>query len=677
MEKIEEIYKPIGEQIRILRQEKGFETLTKFNKYLEELSYNFSYSMLQNIEKGTRRITLEHIIAISEVLGVPIADILKPLDIHRVRGLDMLEDSIVGDITTPGNDLHAVVIGDINIDLVCESAGLTEFLRNIEQERKSWHFHGKYNTEFGGVGVLFAFKALAAGFEKASLIGKIGGSSPEAYDPFGQYVMTELKDAGINTKHVTVSSAQTGTAILFREKINGGADKLLTFTAKPTANQKLMASDVDAAREIIANADVVHISGYCFDERKEASRQLIELGSNFDVPVALDIVDEMYPLDRRPPLLPEEELKEVISKTEIIIGEEPTLLALVKSSQPVKNDPLKAQLLSSLHQFCEILIIRDGETRLLDESLTQNEEHLYDSQILSVEYNREIQYVRAPTGYSESALEERRGYGDRLTTAILFHLLSPKALVITSFPIKEHLLKSDILRRKFHFLQRSIDGDPPSSTEPKTLEDVHEWLRNIINKQINETKNIIGENRRQFRNVEVIFALENAIFLKNSDNETGLLLQRPVDEESAKKILKVLNDKKHLFINCIGVYNLRSNREEDVEVVDTEVKLKKLNELEIEEYVKQERFKDMPCGYGLDLIQGSVNLDNIRGIPRDPLINYFSDRLKISDALSRREDIVHEAYSLVEKIKQEMEINKEWNWGLLEPEKSSENQEEE
>lgn len=165
------IDKLIGEQIRSLRKREGFNKLTDFKNEVKDLSY----SMLQMIERGDRGCSPENLEKIAEALGVSVAEILEPWEIHRIRGRSEVEDSQRDPKILSGNGLRALAMGDINIDW---TSYLSESEANMSSPKKEYRYvYSDAERELGGVGALFALKARSAGFENVSLIGAIGGRS--------------------------------------------------------------------------------------------------------------------------------------------------------------------------------------------------------------------------------------------------------------------------------------------------------------------------------------------------------------------------------------------------------------------------------------------------------------------------------------------------------------------
>jgi ribokinase len=107
--------------------------------------------------------------------------------------------------------------------------------------------HGRsFTTGFGGKGANQAVMAARRGAE-VRFISRVGN------DPFGRDMLDHFRNEGIDVRHVTVSEGiSTGVAVITID-----ARGRNTIVVVPGANGLLTASDVEAAREVIATADVL------------------------------------------------------------------------------------------------------------------------------------------------------------------------------------------------------------------------------------------------------------------------------------------------------------------------------------------------------------------------------------------------------------------------------------
>ncbi len=151
---------------------------------------------------------------------------------------------------------------------------------------------------------------------------------------------------------------------------------------------------------------------------------------------------------------------------------------------------------------------------------------------------------------------------------------------------------------------------------------------------INEgaTPLLISKNLAEIKSIKVsaknpnktVIGADSVISLENT------LINKPTDREDAEKILKKLNGKTHYLISsvCISkngsmIWNYTDS---------SELKMKKLNDLEIKNYLKKIDTKTL-LDYGVyqveadglnlfESIKGDIN--SIMGLPIKQIINYIS-----------------------------------------------------
>lgn len=131
-----------------------------------------------------------------------------------------------------------VVIGSINMDLVCRTASMPKPGQTL--------LGSDFVTLPGGKGANQAVGAAKLG-GTVHMVGRVGD------DDFGQRLLNGLARHNVDTAHVTVTEgAASGVAlILVDEK---GENSIVTV---PGANAKLTPADVDAAEDLIQTAAVV------------------------------------------------------------------------------------------------------------------------------------------------------------------------------------------------------------------------------------------------------------------------------------------------------------------------------------------------------------------------------------------------------------------------------------
>jgi ribokinase len=136
---------------------------------------------------------------------------------------------------------HIVVIGSINMDLVCRT-------RSIPRPGETL-LGSSFVTIPGGKGANQAVAAakLALPGTKVYMIGRVGN------DDFGQRLLNGLVQHGVDTSHVTVTENESsGVAMILVDRKGENS-----IVVAPGANAKLTPADIDAADDIIKNAAAV------------------------------------------------------------------------------------------------------------------------------------------------------------------------------------------------------------------------------------------------------------------------------------------------------------------------------------------------------------------------------------------------------------------------------------
>jgi len=121
----------------------------------------------------------------------------------------------------------------------------------------------------------------------------------------------------------------------------------------------------------------------------------------------------------------------------------------------------------------------------------------------------------------------------------------------------------------------------------------------------------------------LVIGCDTDIFFK------GKLVGKPKNEEDAKRILREFSNEWHSIVSGIAIINTETGKE-ITDFEKTSVKVKKLNEEEIEEYVETGEPLDKAGAYGIqekgqfliEKFDGSYS--NIVGLPLDKLV----ERLK-------------------------------------------------
>ena len=133
-----------------------------------------------------------------------------------------------------------VVIGSINMDLVCRAPSIPEPGETI------------LGTSLvaipGGRGANQAIAAARlAGAGRVHMVGRVGD------DAYGQTLLQSLTSNAVQTEHVTRASGNgSGVAVILLE--DGGENSIVVI---PGANQKLSSDDIDRADDLLRRASVV------------------------------------------------------------------------------------------------------------------------------------------------------------------------------------------------------------------------------------------------------------------------------------------------------------------------------------------------------------------------------------------------------------------------------------
>jgi ribokinase len=131
-----------------------------------------------------------------------------------------------------------VVVGSSNTDMIVKLPRLPKPGETISG--------GAFSTAAGGKGANQAVAAARAGAE-VGLVARVGG------DSFGEQAITGFVGDGIDVGHVTRDPAvPSGVALIFVDESGENS-----IAVAPGANAGLTPKDVEAAKELIAGADVV------------------------------------------------------------------------------------------------------------------------------------------------------------------------------------------------------------------------------------------------------------------------------------------------------------------------------------------------------------------------------------------------------------------------------------
>ncbi|WP_428938681.1 ribokinase [Fontivita pretiosa] len=141
----------------------------------------------------------------------------------------------------PDSSRHIVVIGSINMDLVCRTPSIPQPGQTI--------LGYDFMTIPGGKGANQAVAAakLSRPGSKVYMVGRVGD------DDFGQRLLNGLVNHGVDTTHVTITEGlASGVAMILVDRKGENS-----IVVAPGANAKLTPRDVDAAEGVISSAAAV------------------------------------------------------------------------------------------------------------------------------------------------------------------------------------------------------------------------------------------------------------------------------------------------------------------------------------------------------------------------------------------------------------------------------------
>ncbi|MTV48755.1 ribokinase [Heliobacillus mobilis] len=160
---------------------------------------------------------------------------------------------------------HVLVIGSINMDLVCYSDRIPHVGETVMGSR--------FTTVPGGKGANQAMAASRLGAQ-VSFIGAVGK------DSYGREMLQYFQNNRLQTTYIKEVDDSTGVAL-----INVDAAGNNQIVVVPGANYRLGPADLEAAQEAFAGCDVVVLQ---LEVPLETVGKAIELGKRFGKPVILN-----------------------------------------------------------------------------------------------------------------------------------------------------------------------------------------------------------------------------------------------------------------------------------------------------------------------------------------------------------------------------------------------------
>ena len=162
-----------------------------------------------------------------------------------------------------------LVVGSINMDMICTAKKLPSNGETVSGMT--------FSTAAGGKGANQAVQAARLG-ARVTMVGKVG------CDAFGQELISQLAENGIDVSHVTVcNKASTGVADIQIETGDGKTDNRILVI--PGANGEITEADVEFLLDEITEYDMVILQN---EIPTEINLKVAEYASNKKIPIMLN-----------------------------------------------------------------------------------------------------------------------------------------------------------------------------------------------------------------------------------------------------------------------------------------------------------------------------------------------------------------------------------------------------
>jgi septum formation protein len=503
-------------------------------------------------------------------------------------------------------ELSVVSMGDINYDLM-----FGELPPNFFEKLQSpgVHQEGELYRAAGGTGVVFATRALEAGFQSCSVLGVIGG------DALGHSIEEELHNKRIRMLLPRAFGKNTGVSLLLRDTAE--KDTVLMLT---DSRQSLSKNDVEKAKSDIERADVLFVSGYCLADsgRKDAACEAMQIAKRAGRLVVLDVTIDMekkFSFAEFTNLLDGSLGWQV--GVDVLVSEIHTILAWLGLSDRKENDWdfVRNSVLPVLHEKFPTIFLRTST------------------------YSHEI--ISSPSGmtgpialdYFQRRPNERLGYGDERTARHLYKYLSPRLLLASASPRRLQLLMQIVADNKIE-VRSSSHGEEYVKGE---------YPMNRVQRLAMEKARQVMKKNEFSPGIEIIIGADTEIILKNSDGEYEEI-GHPASEAEARQALRRLSGKAHQAITGIALIQrdpgtgkikvdpVTGEHREMTECVTTKVTFRELSDDEINEYVQSGEPFGKAGAYGIqekgalliEKIEGSYS--NVVGLPLERLSDILASK---------------------------------------------------
>lgn len=195
----------------------------------------------------------------------------------------------------PEREFDCITIGDMCVDLVVDMGDVLPQFGQAEQ------WVTDYFLEMGGSACIFACQAAKLGL-RVGIVGRVGG------DAYGELVLRRLREAGVDTRWVSVEpNLKTGLGVLLCRA--NGDRAILTYAGSLNA-----VYPADVTDELLAHSRHLHYCSYYLQtnllpaapailQRAKALGLTVSLDTNWDpaetwdgnLPAALSQVDLFFP----------------------------------------------------------------------------------------------------------------------------------------------------------------------------------------------------------------------------------------------------------------------------------------------------------------------------------------------------------------------------------------------
>lgn len=517
----------------------------------------------------------------TNVVGLPLVEFIELLKDSIFEG--RVEIPLIHQWTLPEPsaspnvpELQTLAVGDISYDIRFSKLP-ADFFPTLSPPGK--HLQGEIERTVGGSAVIFAQRAINAGFKRCAVLGTIGG------DELGRLIEGELAQSNIQRLLPADYEHHTSVNLILRDQADN--DTALTIT---DARQALSENDISKARTDIEKAHVVFISGYSLVdvERRQACLKIMEWAKEASQVVVVDAtvnIEETFDFAQFTEM--------THNKVDVLVVEIPTMLAWLKSSKHSEDDWhfIFEQVVPVLRQHFPVVFLRTS---------TYSHELIITPTQVSLPLELD---------YSQRAADQRLGYADERTAQHLYQFMSPRLLLASSSPRRAALLRQIVANTKFEAL---------ASTHAETYHADETAEDRVKRLALEKARMVLSRQEDVKPSIEIVIGADTEIVLD------GVALGQPRDEEAARDILSKLSGRTHEAITGIALIDTKTGRAV-VDNVSTLVVFKELSSQEIDQYIQSGEPMGKAGAYGIQglgilFVENLVgSYSNVMGLPLERL----------------------------------------------------------